>query len=150
MSASNNSFVLVTIITVFNVIQEVIDSLIFVYMSFTSSSSVISKTLERNELHVVGIQVWRQSSFVHSMYSWSQQMRRALCPSKSWKHILGQTTCMTDEYTFKRLPISLQCIPPLNMSISRSQYILFRNSGIVNTGILELSLCIYMGVRHTV
>ena len=50
MSASNNSFVLVTIITVFNVMQEVIDSLIFVYMSFTSSSSVISKTLERNEL----------------------------------------------------------------------------------------------------
>ena len=50
MSASNNSFVLVSIITVFNVIQEVIDSLIFVYMSFTSSSSVISKTLERNEL----------------------------------------------------------------------------------------------------
>ena len=41
---------LVTIITVFNVIQEVIGSLIFGYMSFTSSSSVISKTLERNEL----------------------------------------------------------------------------------------------------
>ena len=53
MSATNNSVVLVTMITVFNVLQEVIDSLIFVYMSFTfctSSSSVISKTLERNEL----------------------------------------------------------------------------------------------------
>ena len=43
MSATNNSFVLVTIITVLNVMQEVIDSLILVYMSFTSSSSVISK-----------------------------------------------------------------------------------------------------------
>ena len=62
----------------------------------------------------------------------------------------GETTCMTDEYTFKRLPISLQCIPPLNMSISRFQYIPFRNSGIVNTDILELSLCTSMGVRHTV
>ena len=50
MSATNNSFVLVNIITVFNVMQEVIDSLIFVYMSFTSSSSVIGKVLERNEL----------------------------------------------------------------------------------------------------
>ena len=58
MSATNNSFVLVTIIIVFNVMQKVINSFIFVYMSFTSSSSVISKTLERKELcHVVGIQV---------------------------------------------------------------------------------------------
>ena len=50
MSATNNSFVLVAIITVFNVMQEVIDFLIFAYMSFTSSSSIISNTLERNEL----------------------------------------------------------------------------------------------------
>ena len=40
----------VTIIIVFNVMQKVINSFIFVYMSFTSSSSVISKTLERKEL----------------------------------------------------------------------------------------------------
>ena len=59
-------------------------------------------------------------------------------------------TCMMDEYTFKWLPTSLQCILPLNMSMSHSQYLLFRNSGIVNTGISELSLCISMGVRHTV
>ena len=70
--------------------------------------------------------------------------------SKSWKNILGQTTCMLDEYTFKWLPTSLQCIPPLHMSMSHSQYLLFRNSGIVNTGIAELSLCISMWVRHTV
>ena len=65
----------------------------------------------------------------------------------------GQTTCMMDEYmyTFKWLPTSLQCIPPWNMSMAHSQYLLFRrNSGIVNTGFSELSLYIYMGVRHTV
>ena len=69
---------------------------------------------------------------------------------KSWKNILGQTTCMMEEYTFKWLPTSLPCITPLNMSMSHSQYLLFRNSGIVSTGISEVSLCIYMGVRHTV
>ena len=47
----------------------------------------------------------------------------------------GQTTCMMDEYTFKWLPTSLQCIPPWNMSMAHSQYLLFRN-----TGFSELSL----------
>ena len=49
MSATNNSFVLVAIIIVFNVMQEVIDTFIFVYIS---SYSVISKTLERKELYM--------------------------------------------------------------------------------------------------
>ena len=90
MSAANN-FRLVGIITVFNVMQEVMDTLIFVYISHLHlhlpcidvTIHIISKTLERNfgTVHVVGIQVWRQSSCGYSMYSWSLQMR-ALCPSK--------------------------------------------------------------------
>ena len=71
------------------------------------------------------------------------------CTPNTCKY-LNCYTCMMDEYTFKWFPTSLQCIPPLNMSMSHSQYLLFRNSGIVNTGISELSLCISMGVRHTV
>ena len=56
---------------------------------------------------------------------------------------------MLNEYTFKWLPISLQCFPALNMPICNSQYI-SRSNGFVNTGISELSLPSYGGLVWTV
>ena len=142
MSATNNSFVLVTIITVLNVMQEVIDPLIFVYMSFTPSSSVISK-------------LWKGMNCTCSWYPGLEAIIIcSLC-------VLIVTTDEESSLSFLSLgsifwgklhssgPTSLQCIPLLNMSMSHSQYLLFRNSGIVNTGFSEFPLYIYMVVRHT-
>ena len=98
-------------------------------------------------MHVVGIQVWRQSSFANSMYSWSQQMRRALCPSKASS---GANNVYNGLIHLQVAPHLPAMHPTMNMSMAHSQYLLFHNSGIVNTGISELSLYIYIGVRHTV
>ena len=82
-------FLLVAIIlVVFNVMQEVMDSLIFSHLHLYQpcvyvTIHIISNTFKKElTIHVVGIQVWRQSSCVHSMYSWSPQISRPLCPVK--------------------------------------------------------------------
>ena len=134
MNICNTNFVLVTIITVFNVMQEVIDFLIFVYFSHLH----LHLPCIYVTIHIIYSCSWYPGVEAIIMCSLYILMVFFVLPM-SWKHLLGQTTCMMAEYTYKWLPTSLHCIPPLNMSMAHSQY-LSRNSGIVNTCISEFGL----------